>query len=510
MAINSNVNDFHNSEASFKFDGIYRARVEDNKDPIDAGRIRVRIEGIHSIDSKLTPIEHLPWAEPCLKVYKSGGKNIHNNRDDENKEMFDDKGTSPPERTTKKLVKEYKDPTKKNDGTGGEFVVPDRGNSVFIFFEGKDFTKPLYFAMAPKATDWKNQKKKTTTEVNEIIKKIGETRDKFTVDAELHTGSHTITKDIKIQTLTAKPKMRIEPIDKNKMYEMSSFTTMGGVTYIFVLKDGEERTYIIQKGKLSYVDQYGQSKEYIGSTKKIKDIESDKQKEEVDNDSQITINNNHELHILGDYTLFTEKNHHLQINGDTQINTRGQVGIVSREGDVNIKVEKGNLSAEVKQNCSLYVEGDLQQKIKGNLKTEVEGDYNLKVKGNIDTTGEQAINTKAGLEMNLKSGLATNIKALNIHNNADIKIDQSAGVLLVQGAPLISSAASAMNNISASMIGIDGAIVGIGGFVSLGGGWSGQDSDPCKPPDPNKLDFVENSRGSNQSANPAGISEQGS
>ena len=60
----------------FTFNGNYRAIVEDNEDPIDIGRVRVRIFGMHSLDPKETPVDHLPWAEPCLAMYYSGGKNL--------------------------------------------------------------------------------------------------------------------------------------------------------------------------------------------------------------------------------------------------------------------------------------------------------------------------------------------------------------------------------------------------------------------------------------------------
>jgi hypothetical protein len=38
----------------FEFPGNYRAIVEDNEDPLDIGRVRVRIIGIHSIDPAIT------------------------------------------------------------------------------------------------------------------------------------------------------------------------------------------------------------------------------------------------------------------------------------------------------------------------------------------------------------------------------------------------------------------------------------------------------------------------
>jgi hypothetical protein len=52
----------------FSIPGFYRALVEDNADPQDAGRLRVRILGIHSMDMTEAPTENLPWAEPVLPL----------------------------------------------------------------------------------------------------------------------------------------------------------------------------------------------------------------------------------------------------------------------------------------------------------------------------------------------------------------------------------------------------------------------------------------------------------
>jgi hypothetical protein len=40
----------------------WKGVIEDNKDPLEAGRCRVRIYGIHSHDISLAPTDSLPWA----------------------------------------------------------------------------------------------------------------------------------------------------------------------------------------------------------------------------------------------------------------------------------------------------------------------------------------------------------------------------------------------------------------------------------------------------------------
>jgi len=57
--------------------GFYRAVVEDNNDPLAAGRVRVRIWGLHSQSSVKAatdgiPTNELPWAEPMLPIAEGG------------------------------------------------------------------------------------------------------------------------------------------------------------------------------------------------------------------------------------------------------------------------------------------------------------------------------------------------------------------------------------------------------------------------------------------------------
>lgn len=92
-----------------EFPHIYRGVVEDNNDPVKAGRIRIRILGIHSDNLKYVPTDTLPWAIPATSIGLDGGglRNI------------------------------------------GQYKVPDIGSHLFVFFEGGDHNFPVYFAGAP-------------------------------------------------------------------------------------------------------------------------------------------------------------------------------------------------------------------------------------------------------------------------------------------------------------------------------------------------------------------------
>jgi len=92
-----------------EFPHIYRGVVEDNNDPVKAGRVRARILGIHSDNINYVPTDTLPWAIPATSIGLAGGglRNI------------------------------------------GSHKVPDIGSHVFCFFEAGDHNFPVYFAGAP-------------------------------------------------------------------------------------------------------------------------------------------------------------------------------------------------------------------------------------------------------------------------------------------------------------------------------------------------------------------------
>jgi len=89
-----------------KFNGMYRALVMDNDDPLQYGRIKARV---YPMLSDLIADE-LPWATPAFPLWNGSGS------------------------------------------ASGFFAVPKVGTYVFVFFEGGEFWSPTYFAEAPTAT----------------------------------------------------------------------------------------------------------------------------------------------------------------------------------------------------------------------------------------------------------------------------------------------------------------------------------------------------------------------
>ena len=95
-----------------KLNGIYRGVVEDRNDPEKAGRVKVRVFGVHSERREKSniegiPTDELPWAEPAMGLIEGSISGF------------------------------------------GLWSVPLQGSHVFVFFEAGHIMQPRYFATVP-------------------------------------------------------------------------------------------------------------------------------------------------------------------------------------------------------------------------------------------------------------------------------------------------------------------------------------------------------------------------
>lgn len=392
----------------FSFRGNYRAIVEDNVDPLKAGRVKIRIYGLHSPFASETPTSDLPWAEPCLGMYWSGGHNIEN--PDQGAERYRPSGTETnmPAKDVKVLTPTtgaFEDPVEKDCGTGGFFTVPRKGTIVWVFFDNGDHTRPQYWATSPKKQDWEEQKKKITQDVNDKRANVVELRKKFNPNRTEHTGK-TPAESASIQTYCSKPRVNFYPIDDIEYQDITSITSKKGTTFIIVNQKGKERYYLINKGTGTFVSEYGHRKTLVGTTKS--------EGNSVECNDEELVGGHKELHVVGDYDVFVQGNIFLQGEKHCQINIKNNVGIVVREGDVDVIVEKGHANLEVST-------GNLNAHIAGNVQAQIDKDVIMKVKGNVDATIDKdmsgTIKGKASLnvtdKIDIKSGKDISIEAAN-------------------------------------------------------------------------------------------------
>lgn len=55
---------------------LYNGIIEDRNDPLELGRVRVRIIGLHNTDKNAMPTEHLPWAVTMQPVSSAGNSGV--------------------------------------------------------------------------------------------------------------------------------------------------------------------------------------------------------------------------------------------------------------------------------------------------------------------------------------------------------------------------------------------------------------------------------------------------
>lgn len=434
--------DFEEFEkVNYKFNNIYRGLVENNADPMDTGRVQVRIFGIHNFDGKVTPVKQLPWAEPALGLAWSGGYNVNNqdyphtepiantvkdgryNVGNRSKVMGTDQTVDQfPTEADGEFEQVRQDAVANACGTGGQFVVPKRGNWVFLFFEGGNHDKPIYFAMAPMARDWHTQKSWRQTEVEKKVEQIKDFRDEFSPRDEASAKGDSWAKEAVVNPLVNKPDLKFfpskddgEPDTSNR--DIQCVTSAHGTTIVVDQRGGKEQIYVIHKNYMEYTDPFGNRKVYVGKKRGKESGPTSFDTEDACH-YELGVEGNHELHVFGNYDLYAKGRMHIQCDSHVQIDAKESVGVVCREGDVDLIVEKGNVNADIAGNLDIDSKKNVNVKVASNANVKVGGDLKATVTGSSDLKldGKVTLTTTDDLD----------IKASNIKMEADDKIDLTA------------------------------------------------------------------------------------
>lgn len=166
-----------------KLTGFYRGVVEDNNDPLKAGRVRVRIHGIHTpkvIKDELEgiPTNELPWAEPCMPIQEGSISGF------------------------------------------GQWSVPLQGSHVMLFFENSNPTQPRYFASMPGIPESKESYKNNNRETSKRSDGFKDPDGKYPLNTRLgEPDVHRLAREVTDDTLV---------ITKNNQRDLSVSTALGG------------------------------------------------------------------------------------------------------------------------------------------------------------------------------------------------------------------------------------------------------------------------------------------
>lgn len=437
----------------FNFNGDYRAIVEENEDPLELGRVRVRIIGLHSLDVEETPVENLPWAEPALSLYYSGGKNLLATKEKTGpRYIANGEKSDIPKRTTEEFKEKFVDEILKGQGSGAIFTTPRKGTLVWIFFDGGNHMRPIYWGSAVKASDWREQRKKLDKDIKTKKDEIIDIKSKFTPDTKTYKGA-SCSDEASVSTKINKPKLQITDLNNIKNAHITSFTSPGGVTYIIVNEEDKEKTYIIHKGHLEYTDEKGQRKIVDGLTQgKANDLEH-------------TVANNFELHIGGDFDVYVQKSHFIQVDGDAQINVKGNIGMRSGK-DVDI-IAEGNINLDSKKNVNINAANSLQYHASKML-GKIDSNYDLTVGGECNIAVSLSAKIKS-LDLHLKSITNQIFETGNQQTNiSTIHLAKASSFYSIQSDAIVRINAGASLQTTSAAIDLAGTAVNVGGAVMLG------------------------------------------
>jgi hypothetical protein len=445
------VEDFH--KMSFQTFGIYRGLIEDNVDPLDVGRVRVRIFTIHSFDGVETPVDQLPWAEPAIGLAWSGGTNIYNNDygNDKTKAIkggrynVGDTSIEEYSKTSLDNIRNAEFSEKREDkitnacGTGGDFVVPKRGNWVFLFFEGGNHNRPIYFAMAPMAKDWNATKNWRNIELQKKIEQIEDFKKDFKPRDQIKPKEKSWADKAIVNSLVGQPDLKVFPPDDGQKTDtnrdIQCVTSANGTTIIIDNQSGKEQIFVIHKNCLDYTDKYGNKKIYVGKQRGKNGDSSSKDKigptnYDIDESChlEIGVEGNHDLHILGNYNIYTKGRTHIQCDDTIQIDSAKSIGIAIKEGDIDLIVEKGNVNADIAGNLDADIGENLNAHVLKNANILIEGNLKTTVNKQIDLISKQNINMTC-VDFNLNSSGIIKINASEINTTSNIlKISKDVNI----------------------------------------------------------------------------------
>ena len=312
-----------------RLSGFYRGVVEDNNDPKKAGRVRVRIHGIHSpkkIKTELDgiPTDELPWAEPILPINEGSVSGF------------------------------------------GVWSVPVQGCHVMCFFENGNVTQPRYFGSMPGIPERKESYDidgKEPSRTDGFKDPRGEYPTKFRLgEPDVHRLARGMKSGTLVETKDSERDISVPTALGGNWSEPESpfaaryphnhvIATHGGITIELDSTPGATRLHL-----------YHPSNSFI----------------EIDNDGNMVIKNNAEK-----YEIVTEgKNIHIKQQRNITIDTDSKKKI---GGNEQIEVG-GNREIEIDGNKSENIGGNETNDVDGNRVETIGGVLNITVTGEATIT----------------------------------------------------------------------------------------------------------------------------
>ncbi len=348
---------------SEKMTGFYRGVVEDNNDPLKAGRVRARIWGLHTSQKiqdelKGIPTNQLPWAEPCFGLTEGSVSGF------------------------------------------GMWSMPLQGSHVMLFFENANLSQPRYFATMPGIPESKSSLDANDPKLHEV-QAIGSTPDDspdrqgfqdpdgvYPTEARIgEPDVHRLARGISDGTL-------VQTQDNNR--DLGVPEALGGSW------DEPESAFAAQYPHNLVIATHGGLTLEMDSTPgaaRLNFYHPSNSFIQIDNDGVMVIKNNDQRYeiILSDNNIHIKRDRNLTIDNNSTKFIKGNE-LEETTGNKVVQID-GNVEETIGGNEIREIGGNIDETIQGNRDGHIVGGGNVQIDGalNITVTGLVTITGNAGV-----------------------------------------------------------------------------------------------------------------
>lgn len=289
-----NHEDFKQTETVFN--NIYLGVVENNNDPTEAGRVQIRIAGLHTPVKKRSvnegiPTSELPWALPMMPVMAGGVSGL---------------------------------------GYNG---VPRQGDWVAIFFIGGDHNNPIYMGVI------KGKPVTTSDNSKGFNDPEGVYPDKLN-QPDWNTTTNEIKEEKNANLATLEPTAIADPVyTENTIFK----SPKDGIVVEYDSTAGKERWQVYHKASKSYVEIASNGDMILKSTNNKFEIATSGRQvfvgnnsvEQVDGTVTETVGSTKSETVGGAVTETYNTSQTTNVDGNLVINVTGKVDIIGNEVDID-------------------------------------------------------------------------------------------------------------------------------------------------------------------------------
>lgn len=296
-----------------KLVGFFRGVVEDNKDPLKAGRVRVRVHGLHTSkviksETEGIPTDELPWAEPCFPIQEGSISGF------------------------------------------GMWSVPLQGSHVMVFFENSNPSQPRYFASMPGIPESKESYKNNNRATSKRTDGFRDPDGKYPLsnrlgEPDVHRLARGVTQDTAVSKKNSDRDTGVSTAGGGSWSEPSSpynakyphnmvIATHGGVVIELDSTEGSKRFHIYHPSN-TYVECDNSGNLVIKNKADRYEITIGNRNSHVQGNNNETVDGNENVKIGGNETKEVGGNVEITVTGNVDLTAGGNVTVLASTINLN-------------------------------------------------------------------------------------------------------------------------------------------------------------------------------